>query len=226
MHRSRGGLAQHESISFQHDVDTNNLLGNRKGTLICWLVVLTALLLFWLPVLLAARPGLFTYDAGDVSCGAWRQVLSGQLNDHKSVMFTLLIGPVLSLGAAYGDFNIGVSLFAVFQSLLLAALFAWLVIWMAKRGAPRWLLVGSIAFFALNPLVSIYAITDCEDTLFAGAVLLFMILLYRLLTENNPTARMHVLLAFSGFCFLHYGQMDPLDCCWSRRSALCASESL
>lgn len=162
-----------------------------------YFILFAIFLISWTPILLAVWPGIFTYDVGDVGYGAWRQWITGEYSNHKSMLFTFLICPFLEIGQQLGSFNIGVTLYAIFQSVLLAGLFAWVIAYIESKQAPKWLVFSSVIYFALNPMVSIFAVSDCEDTLFAAAILLFMVLIYEAFDSNKM--RHYICLVIVGF---------------------------
>ena len=96
------------------------------------------------------------------------------LSSHHPLLYTGFVAAVvLPVRALTGSVTAAVGAFSLVQMLLLAACVAAAVAWLARRGAPRVLVVVVVLFFVANPLVGRYAVTLWKDIPFAGALLLF-----------------------------------------------------
>ncbi|MDD4368530.1 MAG: DUF6020 family protein, partial [Oscillospiraceae bacterium] len=125
---------------------------------------------------LAAYPGILSLD----SMGQIRQVITGNYLDHHPFYHTLLIKVFYDLGmACFGSVNAAVATYCVAQILMLAAVFAFSVMTLAQLNLRRGLLWLVTLIFALTPYHVIYSATIWKDVLFGGAVLFFIVSLYR-----------------------------------------------
>ena len=134
----------------------------------------------WMPVFLAYYPGLFAYDVmTQIS-----EILSGSLTNRNPLLHTLFLGGFYLLGKAMGSPTAGMAMYTIAQMLIMAAIFAWLLRYLASLGCRRALRRASLVFFAVLPIHSMLAISATKDVLFCGVLLLFAIRLHRLTT--NP----------------------------------------
>ncbi|MBE0601565.1 MAG: hypothetical protein IH607_07225 [Firmicutes bacterium] len=152
-------------------------------------------LLCWLPYLVALWPG-------SVSAGAALQMqeLSGALapGTQEPLLQTGLIGLALWIGqGVFGSTDAAVALFCVVQALLMAWLIGRAVVLIAGGGAPKWLILASLFFFALCPVFPLYAFAVSADTSFALAALWLMTVAWRAVSGRIPTRRDGISLSVS-----------------------------
>lgn len=146
---------------------------DRHGFIRIWLVLMLA----WTVTLLAAWPGYFAYDAGS----EYNMVASGEYSGHHPLAHVLLLGgAVHGLGeGVLGSANAGITVFVVVQMALLAALFAGVLCTLRRLGVRRRVCALGLAFLALFPTVTMFAVCTTKDVLFsAGVVLLTALLLF------------------------------------------------
>jgi hypothetical protein len=144
-------------------------------------VSFVVILVCWIPVFFAYYPGLFAYDVNrQIS-----EVVNGQLTNQNPLLHTLYLGGFYLLGGVLGDYNIGIALAVIIQMIAMAAVFAWLLRYMALLNSARALRWVSLVGFTILPIHSILAISCTKDTLFCGAMLLFAIRLHQL--SRTPT---------------------------------------
>lgn len=126
-----------------------------------------ALLLCWLPVLLAFYPGITGYDIDNQLA----QILSGEYQTNHPLLHTLLIGGCVKL-LGYTD---GYGLYTCIQTLLLALSVAYAMGCLAGMRIPRWLWIGLMGFFCLAPQHGVMAVSGTKDVLFSAAMLLLVV---------------------------------------------------
>lgn len=146
-----------------------------------------AFLLFvcWLPTLLSLFPGAFSYDAYE----EWKQVREWAVTSHHPVLHVLFLGGLTEgLFRLTGDYNVGIAVYSVIQMLLLANVFAYTIGWMREFGVPRAYRVASVLFYALSPVVQLFAICATKDVLFTGAELIFFLFTVRFALDREMAA--------------------------------------
>ena len=140
-----------------------------------WAVVF----LCWIPVFLAYYPGIFSYDVP-------RQVVQAvehTYSTHHPLIHTLYLNGSMRLGLALtGTYAPGVAFYTVTQMAILSACFAFFC-YMTGRKLPVIYRVLAIAFFALNPIIHLMAISATKDTLFAGFMLVCAAFLWDMADE-------------------------------------------
>ncbi|MDR0593854.1 MAG: DUF6020 family protein, partial [Bifidobacteriaceae bacterium] len=128
----------------------------------------------WMPLWLSTYPGFFAYDAA----AELNYVLEGPINSHHPPLHTWVLGyGVEGLHALLGQWNYAIAVYILAQALLVAACFAWVLGRLQTWGAPRWVIWGALAYYAVFPTVALFALCSTKDVLFSTAVLTLMILL-------------------------------------------------
>jgi len=156
-----------------------------------WIFVL--ILMAWLPFFLAFYPGNLSPD----SYSSINQALTRISSTANPVMLTLLVKLCLWIGLRlFDDMNAAVAVFSVAQMLMLDGILTYTVMWMQKHRAPRWWLVLSVIYFAVNPLIVRYSFTMWKDILFSGTMLLLVLFLYDLATNEISFRKDETLVRF------------------------------
>ena len=127
----------------------------------------------------ARYPGVLTTD----SLTTLQQLLGDEAyNNMMPFWHTMTVKVFVELGLLiFGDINAAVALFHCAQILFLAACFGYAVKTMYEIGLPRWALAAVFLLSAVQPYNIAYSVTLWKDIPFAGAVLLFVTALYRIL---------------------------------------------
>ena len=128
-------------------------------------------LLCWLPVYLAVYPGFFVYDAQDELV----QVQTRQFTTHHPLSHVLLLGGIIqAVHKVTGSYNAGIGTYTLFQMLLLAAVFAYVLDYMKEVGVCGWLRVCSALYFAFFPVNVMFVLCSAKDGIFSGALLILL----------------------------------------------------
>lgn len=133
--------------------------------LFCALVIF----LGWLPFLLAFLPGSVPHDGYNQLNMAFGV---RDLTNQHSWSLTLLVGLIMRIGQVISD-NFGV--FLVVISFCIVEVFCYAVVCKKIRewGAPRLLQMGTLAFFAINPVFGSYAQAILKDTIYLALYTLY-----------------------------------------------------
>ena len=126
-----------------------------------------------------AYPGILTVD----SVSTIKQVMHDSSYNNTmpfwhTMTVQLFVRPVLALT---GDICAAVACFHVAQILFMAACFAYVMMTLHQMDVPVWCLAGVYAVYAFQPHNIVYSVTLWKDIPFAGAAVLFITALYRLL---------------------------------------------
>lgn len=114
----------------------------------------------WLPFFLAFYPGNLSPD----SYSSIQQAINQINSTAHPVLFTLLVKLCVQTGLLFfGNMNAGVAVFSVVQMLILDGILTYTVKWLQKHQVPRWLLMLSVAYFALNPLIVRFSFIPMKD---------------------------------------------------------------
>lgn len=145
---------------------------NQTYFLIIWLMLAAA----WTPAYLAFFPGIFGYDAPN----QMQQIL-GELPymAHHPLMHTAILGLFMNCGkAVFGTYNGGVALFCIFQGIIITGSIAYTFLFMKRFKTPFPILVISLLWCALNPVLQILTFNTTKDILFGAFLLHFIINCY------------------------------------------------
>lgn len=153
--------------------------------------------LSWLPVFLAFYPGAFVYDAFD----EYNQVKTGEYTTHHPLLHVLMLGKSVVWGEEFlKSANLGIAFYTIFQMILLAIIFAYIIEILKKFKIKSWVENICVAFYSLFPLFPMYAVCSSKDTLFTAFLLLLFIEVVQF-TENNDDfyskKRKRLLLVFA-----------------------------
>ncbi|MBQ9564743.1 MAG: hypothetical protein IJU98_04065 [Synergistaceae bacterium] len=136
-----------------------------------WLYAFLVIFICWIPVWLAYYPGLWNYDPWQV----W-QYINGNYNKQHPLIHTLLIGACYSIGIGESNANNGVILYDFIQMTIMAGIFAYAYVYIARHLSSRVFRMCVLLFFALFPVNSIMAISSTKDVIFSGLILLCLVL--------------------------------------------------
>lgn len=146
-----------------------------------FLVAWMAIFLAYLPLFLTWWPGNFIYDAKYQI----RDVLNGLYHTHHPLLHTWLMGTAYQLGVSWGNPSAGYQLYTILQMLVLSSSFAYCLLYVRKKGLPRFVRGILFAWFALFPMHSLFAITSTKDVLFAAFFLYTAVFFCRLLLDKE-----------------------------------------
>lgn len=141
------------------------------------------LVLGWLPGYLAYYPAICAYDS-PTQVG---QIAEGIFIDHHPLAHTLLIKAAMDLGGSVlGSVNRGIAAYALFQILLLAAVFAFGILGLHRHGAGRWQLVLLLVLLMVFPFNVYMSVSVTKDTVFSAFFVLQVLSLYEVLHGDLP----------------------------------------
>ena len=132
----------------------------------------------WLPYYICTYPGVVSND----SITQLKQILELEpLSNGNPVFQTFLWGAFVKLGQWVGSADAGVALYCCLQAILMAMLVGRTLQEMSRGGAPRYLLMGSMGFFAFCPVFPLFAFCVGKDTNFGMATLFLALLVWQFL---------------------------------------------
>ena len=157
-------------------------LSDRQFYLLC----ASALFLAWVPVLLAAWPGIFSYDCG------WQLAafVDGEVTGHHPILHTALLGVTRMLGHALSGGGqagnqTGALLYSLVQMTAMSLLYADVCLFLRQRRTPRWLQLGSLLFLGFHPVNSLMALCATKDSLFTAVFAVFIVRLFRMAEDRE-----------------------------------------
>lgn len=136
----------------------------------------------WCPYLFFIWPGTVSNDSVTMIMEA---IGLEKLANGNPIFQTFVLHCFRWLGVRLGSGDITVALYCLIQSVLMAWLLGVLIRQMLESPAPRWIGVGSLVFFAINPIFPLYAFCIGKDTNFAMAVLWLMLGCHKLCGQKK-----------------------------------------
>ena len=146
------------------------LNNNTKAFIWRWIIVFIC----WIPYLVVYMPGLLLPDTTAQIAQAMGDT---KFTSHHPVFMTGLFGIFIRFGVLLGSANTGVLLYSLFQMLLAAATYSYVISHMAKHNVHGFIRVFTFIFFALYPVHAFYAISMWKDTIFS---VVFMLLILKM----------------------------------------------
>lgn len=182
-----------DKISIQRKVFLNNISDKKF-----FLLTSVAIFICYIPIIVLSTSTLSFDSWTDIN-----QIMSGnQLNDERSIIFIGFITIFLKAGSLLGDMWLGITLFSIIQSMILATIFGFVITWMRKEKVSKFTIGAAFIFYAILPINSLAGIILWRDILFSGFGLLLLILLRKLWLEKNAFFTIKNITAFILLSFL------------------------
>lgn len=149
--------------------------------------------LSWIPCFLAYFPGITSYDIPAQT----PEVIEGITKFHPP-LHTMLWGLCLKLQSIV-DIQ-AITIYEIVQMLILSAALASVIAFFIKKRVNNWLILLSLLFFTINPVVAIFSLEAIKDVYFAVFFTLTIIELVKMV-DNPDTYYKHPInwVKMSGF---------------------------
>lgn len=164
-----------------------------------WSVFLAVFVIDILYLASCAFPGNLSHD----SINQINQIYNGVYSNHHPYWHTMMIRAMISLGFVFTDnVNVAISFYSVFQILLVAGCFAYVMATLYQIGVPGFWLCTTVFLYALMPYNIVYSVTMWKDIPFAVSVCAFVVSTYRILHGMGKRQSLNYLVfTFSGLGF-------------------------
>lgn len=148
-------------------------------------------------------PGILSRD----SLSTIEQIMGIQAyNNTMPFWHTMTVQPFVRLGVSlFGTLDAGIALFHCVQILFMAMCFGYVLVTLYQVGVPNWLLIATFFSYACIPYNIVYCVTLWKDVPFAGAAVLFVTGLYRLINYVGKSRKLDygmLLLGMIGFSMM------------------------
>lgn len=157
--------------------------------LISWII----LEISWLPAYLAYYPAIISYDMNRQLEEAIRGY--AWFYEYQPLAHTFLIRQFYLLGVSLGDPAKGMAVFALLQSMLLAASLS-LVLYYVYEKTGRAPAIFWLVCFALLPFNPVLAISMTKDIIFTAFFVFILLIIEKM--ERKPSPLMYVLFVLAG----------------------------
>lgn len=147
-----------------------------------WIIVAIVLFVSWIPYLIYNYPG---FILGDSLNSIGQAVGATRLNNHHPIMYTFYIKCCLKLGELIKDRTFGCCIYSITQMIYLSLGLGYLIMWVRKKGAPKFLCILFISYFAFTPYYAQNSIAMWKDPVFSVVVALISTLLFDLIITKG-----------------------------------------
>lgn len=162
------------TLSIKNQIGNKNqvIKGKKyKSFILFW----TLILVCWIPVWLAAFPGIYAYDAITQTAEFY---LNTGLSGHHPIAHTAFLWGMITLGKKlFGTYEAGMGVYAFVQMLILSLVFAYVIYKIKEWKAPKLVYIVCLIIFMASPLHSVLAISATKDILFTGFFTLMVLYL-------------------------------------------------
>lgn len=154
---------------------------NGKSIQLRWWII-PAFMLIWFPTLLAFYPGISNYDTPKQYLQAVEKSIP--YSTHHPLLHTLIFGGAMKIGQMLpnGDLQKGLLIYTLSQCLICAIMFYMI---MKFINSKKWLVIATFCYFALFPVISLFAISMTKDVLFSLALALCILQLYEMYSDKE-----------------------------------------
>lgn len=158
----------------------------------------------WFIVYLAGFPGFYCYDSIHITNAV--NVGLDTLSNTQSVIHTMFASSIIKIGELlFESFNAGVATYTFIQMFIMTSLVGIIISFIIDKNGSWVLVLLSIAFFALNPLLAMFASCSTKDVIFAFLLTVLGILLYKICNDKTGfTKRQFVLITVVSFLTIIY----------------------
>lgn len=111
------------------------------------------------------------------------------ITNFNPVLHTLLVGGCFKLGFHLGSVNLGIFIYTIIQTLILAGCLSYSIYYMKKEGVSNKLLYITLAIYSLVPVFPFYALANVKDTIFSAFMLIYIIQLYDIIKNKQNTKK-------------------------------------
>lgn len=173
------------------------------------------LFVVYLPYMIYSFPGIVSTDTRTQLQEAYLALSgNGSLRNHHPVLHTLLLRFGTWLGECFfSSANTGLFLVALAQSLLLFAAIAWMIRLLTEKNISNKIICLVMLYYVVSPRIRNYVFLLAKDAWFASFLLIYIVQLYRLLTDSMGSSkekRKHLGLLFLSMAGIFFFRQDGI----------------
>jgi len=128
-----------------------------------------------------------------------QEKISALMNDHHPVFDTVIFTAFYALGKVLGDAGIGIFIYVVLQSILIALSFSIMICAISrfKINNTYFIQCISIIVLAFNPAIALYAINMVKDSLYSLIYVLYLTIFFLIVLEGPTKKKLFYLIIVS-----------------------------
>ncbi len=151
-----------------------------------WCVFALALVVCWVPALLAAYPGFYNYDV----TGQLAQVMFDTVSysSHHPLLHTLIVGNIINFGfglSGGAGLSAGVFLYSIFQMIFCAVFFAGFLCDIRRLTGRKWLVTVAFLYYAFFPTVVMFNMSTTKDVMCAVVLQYCVLRIFEGMRDSN-----------------------------------------
>ena len=147
-----------------------------------FIVSFFCIILGWLPWLILYYPGSINWDMHGQLAEFFHL---SKLSNHHPVFSTLIIGTFALIGEKIGSYNIGIYLYILFQSIMCAGAYAYIIKYLNLLGCDKKICFLVMLWFAFFPLWGGMAQFGDKDILFCAVFCIYSIQTYKFILNKK-----------------------------------------
>ena len=172
------------------------------GVLKTRVVLFLIIFVCWIPALITAAPGSFSYDAPR----QYIQAAYNHIDDCQPAVSSWILYAIMHIGELIGGSKeIGLLFFILVQSVIFAAALAFMLSTMLELELPHILVLTALLICTIHPVQHMFAVNAGKNTLFAAFFVMWISYLARYFfsTRNVRTLICASLFAFMNMLYRH-----------------------
>ncbi len=161
-----------------------------------FIVSFVIMLICFIPYMIAFYPAIMGYDPSNQIrefMGMHTRYMDSvilldenvTITNFNPVLHTLLLGGCFKLGHIIGNDNLGLFFYSVISVLIVLTTLSYSISYMKKNGVNNKLLFIVLAIYCLVPIYPFYSITTNKDMIFCCFILLYILKLHDLITNEQ-----------------------------------------
>ena len=157
---------------------------SRKYTIKTIFLFVFIIVICWLPYFLSHFPAILSPDSLSQITLINENFLN--ISDKHPLIHSIIISIPFNVGKIlFNNMNIAVAFVSCFQMLVMAFIYAYVLLFLLKRNVNKIIILMFLLYYALSPLHAFYSITIWKDILFSGVFVLLLTELIKLIENKN-----------------------------------------
>lgn len=162
-----------------------------------FIMPLIIILVCWLPYVIIFYPGVLMKDStNQIKQFFGMEIPEGSSNNsvnlidenvkitnHHPVLHTVILGSCVKIGKIIGNDNLGIFLYTIIQTILLASALAYIIKFMKELKTNNYIRILALLIFCFIPVFPFYAVEITKDVPFASLMIFYIIELYKIIKE-------------------------------------------
>ena len=107
------------------------------------------------------------------------------MTNHHPIFHTLLLGACVKIGEFFRNTNLGLFIYSIFQTTILASTLSYTLCFMKKMNVNKNYILICLMIYALTPVFPFYAMSPVKDVIFSCLIIHYIIILWNYIKTNE-----------------------------------------